>query len=605
MLLRELSSRLNQAFHEPVTAKAPLRDYIPAPRMESASEAPDPRSILSSIGELIYDWNIVTDKLNWGANVAEVLGPIAKADISTGLAFAQRVTSRSVTSRYDSIFGSSAKDDGYGALYEAVYELTPDGGGDGDTIWVEDCGRWFQGSDGRPSRAQGVIRIVTERHEQERLLSIRSHFDPLTGVLNRMSLSDQLERLLAQDDGERKPFAILLAGVENLVALNRTYGYDIGDEVITALAGRLRSVLRAEDTIARYAGGKFALILETCDAKKAKTAAQRLLSAVAETAFKTSAGAIPLAVRIGAVIAPRDGHSAQILLQRAEEALDFARLHKAERFAIFESSLAREECRVRSLEISDGIVSALNERRVELAFQPIVHASSGVLAFHEALLRIRLADDKIVTPGAILPVAEKAGLVRLLDYRVLDIAVSHLVADPNLRISVNASMSTLHDPEWPELFKNALTIHPDIGERLILEITETTMIEDFDTARRLIALCKRYGVKTAMDDFGAGHTSFRNLRDLAFDLVKIDGVFVQNITHSEDDRFFVHTLIELAHHVGMKVVAEWVEDEESAQILRELGVDYLQGALYGQATAKYAAPIELTSRQPESALSLG
>jgi EAL domain-containing protein (putative c-di-GMP-specific phosphodiesterase class I) len=195
--------------------------------------------------------------------------------------------------------------------------------------------------------------------------------------------------------------------------------------------------------------------------------------------------------------------------------------------------------------------------------------------------------------------------VRLLDYRVLDIAISHLIASPDLRVSINASMATLHDPEWPELFTNALTIHPDIGERLILEITETSMIDDFETARRLIALCKRHGVKTAMDDFGAGHTSFRNLRDLAFDLVKIDGVFVQNIAHSEDDRFFVHTLIELAHHIGMKVVAEWVEDEETARILRELGVDFLQGALFGQATATYHLPGAQAARQIESALRLG
>jgi diguanylate cyclase (GGDEF)-like protein len=416
---------------------------------------------------------------------------------------------------------------------------------------------------------------------------MRSQLDPLTGTLNRMSLTDNLERLLARNEGEHGPFAILLAAIENLFALNRTYGYHVGDEVIAALANRLRQVLRGEDIIARYAGGKFALILDTCDAERAKAVAHRLSDAISKSAFETSVGPIPSTIRIGAVIAPRDGHSAQILLQHAEEALDLARTQKGDRFASFEPSLAREDRRLRSLEVADRIVKALNERRVELAFQPIVHAQSGDLAFHEALLRIRLADDEVVTPGAILPVAEKAGLVRLLDHRVLDLAVSHLVADPNLRISINASISSLHDPEWPETFKNALAIHPDVGERLILEITETAMIEDFDTTRRLIALCKRCGVKIAMDDFGSGHTSFRNLRDLAFDLVKIDGVFIQNIAQSNDDRFFVRTLIELAHHIGMKIVAEWVEDEETAKILREFGVDYLQGALYGQAAADY------------------
>ncbi len=603
MLLRELSSRLNRAFLEPIPAKAPTHEYVAPPPAEAQSEDPDPRSILSSIGELVYDWNILTDKLNWGPNVAEVLGPIAGEDISTGLAYAQRVTPQSVASRYDAIFGSSAKDDGYGARYEAIYELAPDEEGNGKTIWVEDCGRWFRGPDGRPAHAQGVIRIITERHERERAQSMGSQFDPPTGLLNRMSLSDQIERRLAQDESERAPFAILLVAIENLFTLNQTYGYDVGDEVIAALALRLRSILRAEDLVARHAGNKFALVLDACDAKNAEMAAKRISTAVAKTPFETSAGRIPSTIRVGVVVAPRDGDSAQSLLQHAEEALDFARLQKGARFAVFEPSLARDDGRLRSLEIADRIVSALNERRVELAFQPIVHANCGSLAYHEALLRIRLADDEIVTPGAILPVAEKAGLIRLLDHRVLDLAVSHLVTDPDLQISINASMTTLHDSEWPELLTSALAIHPDIGERLILEITETAMIEDFDATHALIALCKRHGVKVAIDDFGAGHTSFRNLRELAFDLVKIDGAFVQNIAHSKDDRFFVRTLIDLAHHIGMTIVAEWVENEETARILRELGVDYLQGALYGDAAAEYVLPNASRVRQKSAARS--
>ena len=430
-----------------------------------------------------------------------------------------------------------------------------------------------------------------------------SQFDPPTGLLNRMSLSDRVEQRLAQDESERAPFAILLVAIENLFTLNQTYGYDVGDEVIAALALRLRSILRAEDLVARHAGNKFALVLDACDAKNAEMAAKRISTAVAKTPFETSTGRIPSAIRVGVVVAPRDGDSAQALLQHAEEALDLARVQKGAHFAVFEPSLARDDGRLRSMEIADRIVSALNERRVELAFQPIVHANCGSLAYHEALLRIRLADDEIVTPGAILPVAEKAGLIRLLDHRVLDLAVSHLVTDPDLQISINASMTTLHDSEWPELLTSALAIHPDIGERLVLEITETAMIEDFDATHALIALCKRHGVKVAIDDFGAGHTSFRNLRELAFDLVKIDGAFVQNIAHSKDDRFFVRTLIDLAHHIGMTIVAEWVENEETARILRELGVDYLQGALYGDAAAEYVLPNASRGRQKSAARS--
>jgi diguanylate cyclase (GGDEF)-like protein len=606
MLLRNLSIRLNRVFEAADPAAAPVGELRGPPKPALVSEDLDAPSILSAIGEVVYNWNIVTDKLSWGANAAELLGPVADGDLSSGLAYAQRVSARSFTSRYDAIFGSSLKDDGYGVLYEAVYELEPEGDANSDTIWVEDCGRWFQGPDGRPARAQGVIRAVTERRERERLRSMQSKIDPLTGTLNRMALSDILDEMLASNNAESAPFAILLAAVENLFSLNCAHGFDVGDEVIAALAARIRESLRSDDIAARYAGGKFALILRSCDAEDAQAAAQRLIESVSNATFETSVGQIRSTICVGGVIAPRDGRTAQILLQHAEESLDFARLQKGESFANFESALARDDRRTRSVQVADGIVSALNERRVELAFQPIIQAHSGTLAFHEALLRIRVSEDKIVTPGAILPVAEKSGLLKLLDHRVLDLAMSHLLADPDLRISINAAVSTLHGPEWPELFSNALAIHSELGDRLILEITETALIEDFDATRRLIALCKRHGVKIAMDDFGTGHTSFRNLRELAFDLVKIDGVFVQNLAQSRDDRFFVRTLIELAHHIGMKVVAEWVENEETAQILRDLGADFLQGTLYGGAEAKYVSTARgAADNWAQSALSAG
>jgi diguanylate cyclase (GGDEF)-like protein len=584
MLLRDQASRKTPA-QVPAPSKEQTdsgADVKAATSRGVLAENPDPRLILTSIGELVYDWDIATDKLRWGPNVADVLGPIAQADISSGLAYGQRLTRQSVTSRYEAIFDSGATDDGYGALYKAVYELAspPDGG---ETVWIEDCGRWFQGPDRRPARAQGVVRIITERRERERLLSRRSLFDPLTGSLNRASFVTMTEKLLPQAVRDRKPFAILLVAIENLFALNRNYGYDAGDEIIAGLASRLSSILRAGDIVARHGGNKFALALMDCGADQCLAAAQRVVDEVAAAPFTTAAGVIPAAVRIGAVIAPRDGRSVQILFQHAEEALDFARQSASLRLALFETSLAREDRRHRTLQIADSIVSALNQRRIELAYQPIVHADTGALSYYEALLRIRLADGQVIAPGAILPVAEKAGLIRLLDRRVLDLALERLAADEELRLSVNASMATLQDPEWPNLFASALASHPGIGERLTLEITETTMIDDFDATRRVISACKQLGVKVAIDDFGAGHTSFRNLRELAFDVVKIDGVFIQNIANSEDDRFFVRTLVSLAHHLGIEVVAEWVEDQATAQILREIGVNYLQGALYGQA----------------------
>lgn len=561
----------------------------PAPAPIPPLSGPDPRLILPSIGEVVYEWDIGTDRLTWGPNLFETFGEVAQGEFGMGYAYGERVSRESVATRYGAVMQSAETDAGQGVPFQVVYGLTrPRELGPGPVVWVEDTGRWFAGDDGRPAHAHGVVRIVTERHEAERKLALGAQIDPLTGVLNRAQLAEQLARFLAASERSRKPFAALLVAVENLFALNRTYGYDAGDDVIAGLARRLRENIRACDAIGRYAGNKFAILLENCGTEEMQAASQRLIDTVGLTAFETSAGPIPAMIRVGGVIGPREGRDPQVLFQHAEEALDVARQGAGKRFVAYTASLAREDARLRALQVADSIVSALTERRVELAFQPIVHARSGAIAFHEALLRVRLPDGTAASPGALLPVAEKAGLVCLLDQRVMELALERLVAEPELRVSVNCALHTVLDPEWPDRLAAAVAANPGVADRLIVEITETAMIEDFDTTRALIAACKRLGVKVAMDDFGAGHTSFRNLRDLAFDIVKIDGAFIRNIATSEDDRFFVRTLIDLASHLSLKVVAEWVEDEATARILREWGVEYLQGAHFGSAAARPA-----------------
>jgi diguanylate cyclase (GGDEF)-like protein len=368
-----------------------------------------------------------------------------------------------------------------------------------------------------------------------------------------------------------------------LFLLNRTYGYDVADQVIAGLAKRLRASCREMDLLARYAGNKFALVLDACDTEEMTSAATRFLEVASATPFDTEAGPIPVSLRIGGVVAPRNGRSVHVLFQHAEEALDLARQPGSPRFVAFEPSLAREDTRMRALKVADEIVSALNQGRIVLALQPLVHAATGKPALYESLMRLRRPDGTLVTPNAILPTAEKSGLIQLIDQRVMELSLKRLAADTNLHLAVNVSGQTVHDPDFPIRLRAALAFAPDVAERLTIEITETCAIEDVDATALAIASIKQCGAKVAMDDFGAGHTSFKNLRRLDFDLVKIDGAFVQNLARSPDDRFFVRTLIDLARHVGIPVVAEWVEDAETAKILREWGVEYLQGDFFAPA----------------------
>jgi EAL domain-containing protein (putative c-di-GMP-specific phosphodiesterase class I) len=193
-------------------------------------------------------------------------------------------------------------------------------------------------------------------------------------------------------------------------------------------------------------------------------------------------------------------------------------------------------------------------------------------------------DGQVLAAPDIVPVAERLGLIRLVDHRVLELVVGELAATADVRLSLNISPETTMDRDWWTSIESLMRAHPGAGERLIVEITETVAIQDLEDVRGFVTRLKNFGSRIAIDDFGAGYTSFKNLRKLGVDIVKIDGAFVQNITHSADDRAFVQTLIDLARRLQIKTVAEWVQDEESAALLRDWGCDYIQGRLIGLAS---------------------
>jgi len=213
-----------------------------------------------------------------------------------------------------------------------------------------------------------------------------------------------------------------------------------------------------------------------------------------------------------------------------------------------------------------------------------VQTGSRERAFYECLMRIVRSDGTVIPASAVIPVAEELGLVRLIDHRVMELVIAELQAAPELKVSFNVSPDSLTDPDWWGALGGQLRSRPGVAQRITLEITETTAIQNIDETAGFVTRAKNLGCRIAIDDFGAGYTSFRNLRRLGVDMIKIDGAFVQNLPRSEDDRVFVRTLIDLGRSLGLKTVAEWVQSEEAAALLQSWGCDYLQGELIGRAS---------------------
>lgn len=556
----------------------------PEPPPSAPPRAPklDAAEIFSSIGEVPYEWRLDTDALLWGRNAGRVLMLRDMDAVSTGRGFAQLLNSESRHSRADAVTKSGARDDGDGVPYQVQYCLRAGMHGE-KKIWVEDTGRWFAGRDGKPARAHGVVRAINERYEREQRLTYLSQFDELTGQMNHWQLNQVLASTLEEATRFRSSCGFLLISIDHLGRLNESYGFDVANEVIRTVARRLQAKLRGADCLGRFSGNKFGVILKNCTPEDLAVAAERLIAGVRDDLVQTYVGPLPVSVTVGGVNAPRHARNVPEIVSRTHEALERAKRKRRGSFVAYRPSVEREAARRDNVRATDDIITALNQRRVLLAFEPVVATASRQPAFYECLMRIRTTDGQLLASQDVVPVAERLGLVPLLDNRVVELVVQELATAPGLRASLNVSADSTIDPGWWDALAGLLRIHTGVAERLTVEITETAAAQNIDDTSGFVAQVKDLGCRIAIDDFGAGHTSFRNLRKLGVDLVKIDGAFVKNMLRSDDDRAFVQTLIELAHRLGLSTVAEWVQDEEAAAMLAGWGCDYLQGVLVGLA----------------------
>ncbi|MGY4367148.1 diguanylate cyclase (GGDEF)-like protein [Bradyrhizobium sp. LB1.3] len=436
-----------------------------------------------------------------------------------------------------------------------------------------------------PVRAIGSVRINNERHARDEELTKLARLDPLTGELNRSHLIAALAEAIEETTRFRSTAAFMLVGIDHLARVNDAFGFDVADAVILDVAKRIRARLRGGDVLGRFSGNKFGLILKNCTVDDMNVAAERFLAGIRDEVVPTKSGPVSVTASIGAVSVPRYARNTDEAVNRAHETLDAAKQRRVGSFATWRPDAARDAQRRVNIRVTDEIVTALNERRIKLAYEPVVSAASRERAFHECLVRMDQGGGQVLLAPDIVPVAERLGLIRLVDHRVLELVVAELAAAPDICLSLNISPDTTMDPDWWASIESLMRAHPGVAERLIVEITETVAIQDIDDVRGFVTRLKNFGSRIAIDDFGAGYTSFRNLRKLGVDIVKIDGAFVQNITHSADDRAFVQTLIDLARRLDIKTVAEWVQDEEAANMLRDWGCDYIQGRLIGLASA--------------------
>ncbi len=547
--------------------------------------------VARTFGAAAYRWTPDDDRVRWSAASEAVLGrerlPLARR----GADYARLIEPGSGLSRLEAALAAketSADPDAFpgdeeGArFFQTVYCLASPSGSDRRCLWVEDRGVVYFDPAGRVRRVEGFVRRLSSGRPG-RLAT--GSIEPRT---DRQRLAGLIEERLAQAYREGGEFGFMLVGVDHLGDLNDAYGFLVADEVIDVIWLRLRAQLAEGEEIARFSGSKFGLVLHARPGEDFLASARRFVAAVNLASPRTSAGAVAASVSGGGLIAPRQGRSVPEIFSHAQDTLQRARSVAQGSLELYSPSFDRAAERLANVRFADEIVGALSQDRVSLAFQPIAHGVTREIAFHECLVRITGRDGQVFDGGTVIPTADRFGLTRLVDCRALALALAALQANPELRLSVNVSPGSIHDAAWVQILEEGALA--GLGARLIVEITESASIPDIEAMRARVAWLRAHGCKVAMDDFGVGYTSFRNLRNLHVDMLKIDGSFICTMMQSEDDRSFVRVLLDLAGQLGIETVAEWVLDEETGRQLVDWGCTYLQGQLIGLPTDDPAVP---------------
>ena len=542
--------------------------------LAAAQEVDRLRLAVAAAREIVFDWTMQDDRIAWDGD-HEILSLHADPNrLHRGDGFCRWMSPAGRERLLAIVNDVSAQDSSFDIEFEAASAM--------GSVAFEMRGVRVAGADGSTERLAGVLRIVTEsKREAQRLIYLATR-DELTGHLNRTSLRAELARTIEQAKAEEGSCAYLVASIDRLAMINEAYGFGAADEVIVAVGERISATLRSSDIIGRTAGNKLGVILGKCTEREIESVAERLRAAVRGEVIATRSGTVSATITVGAVFLPSGANSSQEAMLRAEEALDRARAAGRDGFATYMKSPQRETARLRLMTIADEVVAALHEKRLIFAYQPIIAARSKEPVHYECLLRMVRPDGTIASAGQFIPAAEQLGLVRLVDRHALEMTVAQLRANPQVSLAVNVSGTTAGDPSWLQSFISYVSANKDVASRMMVELTETAALNDFEDSARFVTNLREMGCRVAIDDFGAGYTSVRNLQMLNVDMVKIDGAFVRGLCDSPDNQIFVRTLVDLAKNFNLKTVAEWVSSDAEAALLESFGVDYFQGFHFGE-----------------------
>jgi diguanylate cyclase (GGDEF)-like protein len=531
------------------------------------------QAAVAASGDIAYDWDLMSDRIAW-SGASHILERLVGEPIRRGADFLKRIAPEDMLHRRR-LLEAHFK---LGALFDCEYRFTDGAGG---IIWLHERASARRGQGGAAVGVTGTIRVITSHKRREAKLRFEANHDRLTGFYNRARLAQALDDVCRFNKSYAQTGAYFAIGVDRLTIINDAFGYESGDAVLVDLAQRLEARPPIGDAIGRVGGDTFGIVVAHCGEGEIDKVAERILHEMRGTPVDTPSGPVFVTASVGAT--PFDGREAPLdIMAKAEVALRQAKQTGRDCFVRYRAEDTSHKENQTYARTAERIQAALREDRFVFAYQPVVSAGDGEVEHYECLLRIVEPGGEIRPAAWFMPVVEEMGLIRRIDKKVLEMAVRELARCPEVSLAINVSAYTAGDKLWMRRFRELLEHKPEVARRLMIEITETVALKDLEQSAGFVRDVHALGCTVALDDFGAGYTSFKSLRTLGIDEVKIDGSYVKNLLENPDNQVFVRSLLGLAQGLSLRTVAECVETEAEAEWLRAEGVDLFQGYFFGR-----------------------
>jgi len=450
---------------------------------------------------------------------------------------------------------------------------------DGTSIWVRESARVIRDAAGRPRCYEGSAEDITTRKRMEENLQYLASHDPLTGVFNRRRFQEELQRFIARAQRTGESGALLFVDLDNFKEVNDRLGHKAGDNLLQAIATAIRAKLRDTDVVGRLGGDEFGILVMPADGAHAAAIARRLLEALRERVIMIEGIPHRVTGSCGIALFPQHGVELEELLAAADMSMYVAKDQGGDRIVVYTPSRIQQQIGWPT-KWADCIRRALAEDCFIIYLQPIVDLRKNRITQWECLLRLE-EEGEVIPPAHFLPQAERLGLIQEIDVWMFRKAI-RLAARRGQKLHVNLSGKTLNDEQTMATLAGELEASPEAFPLLVVEITETVTVVDMAQLVRYLEALRSRGCQIALDDFGIGFASLYYLYHLPVDYLKIDASFVRKLTTDPQVRHIVRAIAGLARGLGRATIAEGVEDQDTLDTVRSLGVDFAQGFYIGR-----------------------